>query len=280
MKLTNKLILLTGASGGIGQAIARRLARRGVRLILVGRSAQRLNHLAREINLRASGGFVLVADITTPAGLDVIRTALMALQEPLDGLINCAGINVFSFLADMEVKDIEQLVAVNVTAPLLLTRMVLPFLSRVDSRIVNLGSSFGGLGYPGYSVYCASKFALRGFSEALRRELGDSHIQVAYLAPRATQTDLNSATVNAMNEELGNAVDSPEVVAGALEKMLSAKRMRDQNIGWPERFFLRINSVLPQIVDLALRGQLPAIRRFAQSGKANDLPATPNRISL
>ena len=280
MKLTNKLILLTGASGGIGQAIARHLARRGVRLILVGRSAQRLNHLAREINLRASGGFVLVADITTPAGLDVIRTALMALQEPLDGLINCAGINVFSFLADMEVKDIEQLVAVNVTAPLLLTRMVLPFLSRVDSRIVNLGSSFGGLGYPGYSVYCASKFALRGFSEALRRELADSHIQVAYLAPRATQTDLNSATVNAMNEELGNAVDSPEVVAGALEKMLSAKRMRDQNIGWPERFFLRINSVLPQIIDLALRSQLPAIRRFAQSDKANDLPATPNRISL
>ena len=274
MKLSNKLILLTGASGGIGQAIARRLAKRGVRLILVGRSAQRLNHLARELNLRAGGGFVLSADFTTSAGLDIIRTALMALQEPLDGLINCAGVNAFSWLQDTETHEIERLIATNVTAPLLLTRLVLPFMNPVDGRIVNLGSSFGSLGYPGYSVYCASKFALRGFSEALRRELGDSPIQVAYLAPRATQTDLNSATVNAMNQALGNAVDAPEVVAAELEKMLTATHMYDRYIGWPERLFLWINSLLPGVIDLALRNQLPVIRRFAQAGNAKALPTT------
>lgn len=274
MKLSNKLILLTGASGGIGQAIARRLAKRGVRLILVGRSAQRLNHLARELNLRAGGGFVLSADITTSAGLDIIRTALMALQEPLDGLINCAGVNAFSWLQDTETHEIERLIATNVTAPLLLTRLVLPFMNPVDGRIVNLGSSFGSLGYPGYSVYCASKFALRGFSEAMRRELSDSPIQVAYLAPRATQTDLNSARVNAMNQELGNAVDAPEVVAAELEKMLTATHMRDRYIGWPERLFLWINRLLPGVIDLALRNQLPVIRRFAQTGNAKALPTT------
>ena len=274
MKLSNKLILLTGASGGIGQVIARRLAKRGARLILVGRSAQRLNHLARELNLRAGGGFVFSADITTSAGLDIIRTALMALQEPLDGLINCAGVNAFSLLQDTETHEIERLIATNVTAPLLLTRLVLPFMNPVDGRIVNLGSSFGSLGYPGYSVYCASKFALRGFSEALRRELGDSPIQVAYLAPRATQTDLNSATVNAMNQALGNAVDAPEVVAAELEKMLTATHMHDRYIGWPERLFLWINSLLPGVIDLALRNQLPVIRRFAQAGSAKTLPAT------
>lgn len=265
MKLKGKLILLTGASGGIGQAIARRLAAQGARLILVGRSTQQLNTLARELHVLVNEGFVLQADITSRKGRDTIRTALLALQEPLDALINCAGVNLFGMLEDSDPEAIEQLINTNVTATILLTRLVLPFLHKDSGRIVNIGSSFGGLGYPGFSVYCASKFALRGFSEALRRELSDTPIQVAYLAPRATNTSLNSDAVYAMNRELGTAMDEPEVVAARLELMLSAKRMRDRNIGWPERFFLRINNLFPRIIDSALRSQLPIIRRHAQS---------------
>jgi len=264
MKLKGKLILLTGASGGIGQAIARRLAAQGARLILVGRSTQQLNALARELQVLANDGFVLQADITSRSGHDTIRTALLALQEPLDVLINCAGVNLFGMLEDNDPEAIEQLINTNVTATILLTRLVLPFLNKNSGRIVNIGSSFGGLGYPGFSAYCASKFALRGFSEALRRELSDSPIQVAYLAPRATNTSINSDAVYAMNRELGTAMDEPEIVAAQLELMLTAKRMRDRNIGWPERLFLRINSMFPCIIDKALRSQLPVIRRHAQ----------------
>lgn len=264
MKLKGKLILLTGASGGIGQAIAWRLAAQGARLILVGRSTQQLNALARELNVLTNEGFVLQADITSRNGRDTIRTALLALQEPLDALINCAGVNLFGMLEDSDPEAIEQLINTNVTATILLTQLVLPFLNKSSGRIVNIGSSFGGLGYPGFSAYCASKFALRGFSEALRRELSDSRIQVAHLAPRATNTSLNSDAVYAMNRELGTAMDEPDVVAAQLELMLTAKRMRDRNIGWPERLFLRINSIFPRIIDNALRGQLPIIRRHAQ----------------
>ncbi len=264
MKLNGKLILLTGASGGIGQAIARRLAARGAQLMLVGRSTQILHALARELTIQANNGFVLQADIATDDGRETIRTALLALQRPLDGLINCAGINVFGLLPDTEPEKIQQLITTNVVAPILLTRMVLPFLNNHEGRILNIGSSFGSLGYPGFSVYCASKFALRGFSEALRRELSDSKIQVAYLAPRATNTRLNSNAVCAMNRELGNAMDDPDVVAVAVEKLLLAKHMRDRNLGWPERFFLRINTIFPRIVDAALRKQLSVIRRYAQ----------------
>lgn len=264
MKLKGKLILLTGASGGIGQAIARRLAAQGARLILVGRSTLQLNALARELQVLANEGFVLQADITSRNGRETIRTALLALQEPLDVLINCAGVNLFGMLEDNDPEAIEQLVNTNVTATILLTQLALPFLNKNSGRIVNIGSSFGGLGYPGFSAYCASKFALRGFSEALRRELSDSQIQVAHLAPRATNTSLNSEAVYAMNRELGTAMDEPEVVAAQLELMLTATRMRDRNIGWPERLFLRINSIFPRIIDNALRGQLPIIRRHAQ----------------
>jgi len=284
MKLKGKLILLTGASGGIGQAIAQRLAAQGARLILVGRSTQQLNALARGLNVFANAGFVLQADLTSHSGRETIRTALLALQEPLDALINCAGVNLFGMLEDNDPEAIEQLIATNVTSPILLTRLALPFLNKKTGRIINIGSSFGGLGYPGFSAYCASKFALRGFSEALRRELSDSNIQVAHLAPRATNTKLNSAAVCAMNRELGTAMDEPELVAAQLELMLSATTMRDRNIGWPERLFLRINSIFPRIIDNALRAQLPTIRRHAQSlpdpaPTAAPAPKTPTHLS-
>ncbi|WP_331344356.1 SDR family oxidoreductase [Cellvibrio sp. UBA7661] len=277
MTLKGKLILLTGASGGIGQAIARRLAAQGARLILVGRSTEQLNALARELHVLANEGFVLQADITQHSGRETIRTALLALQEPLDALINCAGVNLFGFLEDSDPEAIAQLINTNVTATILLTQLSLPFLHKSTGRILNIGSSFGSLGYPAFSAYCASKFALRGFSEALRRELGDSNIQVAHLAPRATNTSINSDAVCAMNRELGNAMDDPDIVAAQVEMMLSAKRMRDRNIGWPERLFLRINSIFPRIIDNALRGQLPIIRRYAQ--RLPDAGVATNTIS-
>lgn len=277
MTLKGKLILLTGASGGIGQAIARRLAAQGARLILVGRSTTQLNELARELRVLVNEGFVLQADITQHSGRETIRTALLALQEPLDALINCAGVNLFGFLEDNDPDTVAQLINTNVTATILLTQLSLPFLHKSTGRILNIGSSFGSLGYPGFSVYCASKFALRGFSEALRRELGDSNIQVAHLAPRATNTSLNSDAVCAMNRELGNSMDEPDIVAAQVEIMLSAKRMRDRNIGWPERLFLRINSIFPRIIDNALRGQLPIIRRYAQ--RLPDAGVATNTIS-
>lgn len=264
MKLKGKLILLTGATGGIGQVIARRLAAQGARLILVGRSTQNLNRLARELKVLANQGFILEADITHHRGRDTIRTALLALQEPLDVLINCAGVNLFGMLEDNDPEEIEQLINTNVTASILLTRLTLPFLNKKNGRILNIGSSFGSLGYPGFSVYCASKFALRGFTEAIRRELSDSQIQIAHLAPRATNTSLNSDAVCAMNRDLGTAMDEPDLVATQVEAMLSTTTMRDRNMGWPERLFLRINNIFPRLIDKALGKQLPIIRRYAQ----------------
>jgi short-subunit dehydrogenase len=147
MKLKGKLILLTGASGGIGQAIARRLAAQGARLILVGRSTQQLNALARELHVLVNEGFVLQADITSRSGRDTIRTALLALQEPLDALINCAGVNLFGLLEDNDPGAIEQLINTNVTATILLTQLALPFLNKDSGRIVNIAQ---------VSLHCAA----------------------------------------------------------------------------------------------------------------------------
>lgn len=264
MDLKGKTILLTGATGGIGEAIARQLTECGSRLILVGRTDKNLKYMARELRLARNNGFTLQADIATHAGRETIRTALIALENPIDVLINCAGVSLFGFLEDNQPADIEKMINTNVTATILLTQQVLPFLNKDRGRILIVGSSFGALGFPGFAAYCASKFALRGFAEALRRELADSKMQVAHIAPRATNTRLNSDTVVALNDALGNNVDEPEDVALAVENLLSMRNIHDVNLGWPERLFLRINAVFPRLIDKALRGKLPLIRSFAR----------------
>lgn len=269
MDLKGKTILLTGATSGIGEAIARQLSECGSRLILVGRSDNNLKYMARELRLAKSNGFTLQADIATYAGRETIRTALIALENPIDVLINCAGISLFGFLEDNQPVDIEKMINTNVTATILLTQQVLPFLNKDQGRILIVGSSFGALGFPGFAAYCASKFALRGFAEALRRELADSKIQVAHIAPRATNTRFNSDAVVELNDALGNNVDEPEDVALAVENLLSMRNIHDVNLGWPERLFLRINAIFPRLIDNALRGKLPLIRSFAR--KERDL---------
>jgi short-subunit dehydrogenase len=120
----------------------------------------------------------------------------------------------------------------------------------------------GYLGYPGHAAYCASKFALRGFSEALRRELADGPVRVLHLAPRATRTTMNGAGVCALNAELGVAMDEPATVARELVALVE-RPARERLLGMPERLFARLNQILPGLVDRALRRQLSIIRRHA-----------------
>lgn len=121
---------------------------------------------------------------------------------------------------------------------------------------------FGTIGFPGFSAYSASKFGLRGFAEALRRELADSGIRVLHLAPRATRTAINSDAVVAMNAALGAAMDAPQQVAAQIVQALRDEAP-ERALGWPEKFFARLNRLLPGLVDRALRKQLPTVKRFA-----------------
>ena len=155
-----------------------------------------------------------------------------------------------------------RMVTINLTSQIALCRDFISLLNTQPSAvIINVGSILGSIGMPGYSVYCASKFGLRGFSEALNRELMDSRTRVRYFAPRATQTALNDVRVNQMNKALGNAMDSPEKVADALIAFIK-KDIVSTYLGWPEKLFVRINSLLPALVDKSFRKQLPIIKRY------------------
>ena len=260
MRLSEARAVLTGASGGIGLAIAHALCASGASVLVVSRNRESLVPLLDQYpNQVLWGG----ADLTFLAD----RRKVLAAAEAMGGvnlLINAAGINHFAMLEQLADSDINAMLAVNISAPICLTKILLPLLKQAPSAmVVNVGSTYGSIGYPGYASYCASKFALRGFSEALRRELADTRVGVLYVAPRATRTPMNSPAAQALNDALKSNVDDPETVASAVIRAIAGDH-RDLYLGWQERFFVRLNSLLPNLVDRGLRKQLPLVRRLSE----------------
>ncbi len=261
MQLDGKTAVLTGAAGGMGQLIAAALAGRGCRLVLTDLNSTALNAL----QTRLGDHHLALAGDLCQADDRARLQAVCARAGGVDILINAAGISDFALLEDIPPQRLELLVQLNLTVPMLICQTLLPLLQqRGAATIVNIGSTFGAIGHPGFAAYCASKFGLRGFTEALRRELADSAVRVCYVAPRATRTAMNTSAVVELNETLGNAMDPPELVVAQLLRILEADKAGDRYLGWPEKLFVRINSVLPWLVDTALGKQLPVIKRFAR----------------
>ena len=267
MNVAGKQVLLAGASGGIGQAIAARLDQAGALLSLLGRKRDSLEVL----NAKLGGHHCpLAADIGTATGRDAIFAH--AGDHGLDAVVMAVGVQSFGLFDQQAESDIAAMVGTNLLAPMLLLHRLLPLLKdRPEAAVVIIGSTFGSIGHPGFTAYCASKFGLRGFTEALQRECHDSTVRVSYLAPRATRTSLNSDAVMALNSALGNTVDAPEQVAEAVLRVLGTRR-HQSFMGGPERLFMRLNSLFPGLVHGALARKLHIIRQHAGHPDRRHLP--------
>ena len=248
MKLEDGRILITGASGGIGCAIARALHRRGCALLLHGNQCRS--------NVQGDNIVHVQGDLTTVQGREDVVAA--AVSFGINVLINSAGINQFSAF---EHNDVTRIIDVNVTAPMTLTQMLVPHLTdQPSATILNVGSAFGHIGFPGYVSYCASKHAMKGFTEALKRELSDSRVRVQYVSPRETNTHMNDDAATRLNVTLGNTSDEPDYVAEEVVSALASGKSRVQ-IGNTESLQVRLNSIFPGLVDLALAKQLSVIKQ-------------------
>lgn len=263
MHLAGSRVLLTGASGGIGRAVALELAARRARLTLSGRDAVRLDALAREI--RAGGGHadIVVADIGSSDGPSNLVSQARSIDPIVDVLVNCAGLSEFADFEATSPAVLENLWRTNVLAPMRLVQEVLPHMRRHRrGLIVNVGSIFGSIGFPCFAAYSSTKFALRGFSEALRRELAGSGIRVLYFAPRYTRTPINGDAVQRMADVVKMHQDDPADVARQLVRAIECDD-RERFLGGPERFFVGLNQWFPRLVDLALGRQAARMRPFA-----------------
>jgi short-subunit dehydrogenase len=260
MNLIDARIVLTGAAGGIGSATAARLAQAGAKLVLTDLEQEPLDRLAAQLGPPQVLAAV-AADVAGDAGRAAVVRA--ARQNDVNVLINLAGVNPFGLFAEQTAREVAQAISINTVAPLLLCHALLPILlEQPSAHVVNVGSTFGSIGFPGFAAYSASKFAVRGFSEALRRELADTPVRVHYVAPRATRTALATDRVRALNAELGVGMDTPQTVAAAIVRALRDER-REVLLGAPERLFAKLNALMPAVVDRSLRRQLAVVRRHA-----------------
>jgi short-subunit dehydrogenase len=261
MILSEARVLITGGAGGIGSAIAAELLGAGASVMLADLNEASLAATAAQLATFGDRVRTVTADLTDRAQ----RSALSrkASEWRMNVLVNNAGINHFGFYEEMSSAQISQTVTINIMTPMLLIHELLPHLkAQPEAHLLNMGSVFGNIGYPGYAAYSASKFALRGLTEALRRELADTRVRVHYLAPRATRTPINPPAVEQMNAELKVSMDPPETVARAARAVLE-RDIDTAIVGWPEKFFARVNALFPKLVDGAIIKQLPIIRRHA-----------------
>lgn len=259
MQLEGKTVLITGAGSGIGEAFAKVCAEAGARLILTGRRPEKLSATA---TLAGVGRCLMVpGDVTQAAHRQALLAVIGRTHGRLDVLVNNAGVSSVGDHAELADIAITDMVATNLLAPMLLVRDLLPLLrqARPGSRIVNIGSVFGDIAYPLFAAYSATKFGLRGFSDAMRRELAPHGIGVTYFAPRATRTAATTA-FESLIEPFAMQVDPAEVAAAQLLTALKRDARSAYAYGI-ERLFVLVQRLAPGIVDRAIARQLAQIDR-------------------
>lgn len=268
MQLNGKRILLTGATGGVGNILAQKLAEKGAILALVGRDNSKLNTLIQSLPAFNGSHVAIVADFNQANIAQILAHEAKQKLGEIDLLINNAGILDFIQLEDQTDERIAQIIQTNVTALIQLTRALLPqFKAKNQGHFVMIGSIFGSLGFPHYATYCASKFAVHGFSQALRRELVDTNIGVTYIAPRAIATAMNDDTTTAMLKKAGQAMDTPETVANIVVKAIENEK-QEVFIGQPQSFFAWLNGVAPKMVNIGLKKQTALAVPFLNKKKS------------
>jgi short-subunit dehydrogenase len=207
--MSKPVIIITGASSGIGAATARRLAREQVCLTLAARRASRLQELAREIEALGSEALVLPTDVTQRADIDTMVHATMERWGRVDVLFNNAGVSFDEPLVKLEPDKLRAEVAVNLISVIECSQEVLPVMLRQKAgHIINIASIDGLVATPGSSVYCATKFGVFGFSDALRRQLRGSGVHVSAVCPGYTPSEI-TPRLKAIVDGNPNAVHHP-----------------------------------------------------------------------
>ena len=251
MTLTGKTALITGASSGIGRATALEMARRGVHLVLAARRAELLAKTAEECRAAGVRATAVATDVTSRE--DVFRLA-EAFPE-IDILVNNAGFALFDSVAEAAIEDLRAMMETNYFGAVNCTQAVLPrMLARGSGAIVNVASITGIMGFARMSGYCATKFALTGFTEALRDEVIARGVRVALICPGTTETEFFVTAERGKMpaaSRLALAV-SPERIARAVCDAAEDGRYR-RIVPLFSALFMRLKEISPRLMHTLMR---------------------------
>lgn len=223
MEIRDKVVLITGASAGIGLATARRFAAEGARLALVARSADVLHHLAGELQGLGSEAVALPADVSDPRQVEQVIEETVRHFGRLDVVINNVGQAAVGMIADLSPDDFRKILDLNVFGPLAAMQAVIPVMRKQGGGlIINISSVVSKMNIPGLGAYAATKAALNLLSGTARSELAAENIRVITVYPRSTATDFGRNALGVRQQQgQGSAApaDTPEFVA---EKILAS----------------------------------------------------------
>jgi short-subunit dehydrogenase len=225
-QVAGKTILITGAANGVGQSLAQQLAAMGCNLALIDLDERALLETEKLLTGKGIKTSIHVADISKIADWEKTLNNFSAVHNDLHILINNAGVSVEAPLIESKVADIDWIIDINLKGAIYATKFFLPYLMKAgEAQIVNVSSAAGLSGFPNKTLYCASKFGLKGFSESLRAELYATNIGVSCVHPGPLATDMLSrsriydkAKAEKMRTYLSAKGNPPDEVAAAIIK--------------------------------------------------------------
>ncbi|MEL7241531.1 MAG: SDR family oxidoreductase [Cyanobacteria bacterium J06573_2] len=191
-EIKDKVVIITGASSGLGEATARRLAKSGAKLMLAARREERLKQLVADIQKDGGTAKYEVIDVTNKSQVEALAKATHQAYERIDVLVNNAGLMPLSPLDETKVDEWDKMVDVNIKGVLYAIAAVLPIMRQQKSgHIINISSVSGHKVFPGGTVYCATKFAVKAISEGIRLE-SNGEIRATNISPGAVDTELTN----------------------------------------------------------------------------------------
>ncbi|MFC7394775.1 SDR family NAD(P)-dependent oxidoreductase [Scopulibacillus cellulosilyticus] len=250
--LKNQIIIITGASSGIGKQMAIAAARKGAFLILMARSLDKLQIIQKDINDNYGvEAEVHAIDVSDTNAVQHVFSKIFNHHGHIDALINNAGFGVFDYFAEADPNDIKKMFEVNVIGLMNCTRMVVPYMLKSNKgHIINVASIAGKLATPKSTVYSASKHAVLGFTNGLRMELAGTNIHVTAVNPGPIRTNFFDIADPSGQyiANVGRFMVEPEKVAHKVVDIIGTNT-REVNIPWTMSTGARLYQIFPRLVE-------------------------------
>ncbi|NIM25061.1 MAG: SDR family NAD(P)-dependent oxidoreductase [Nitrososphaeria archaeon] len=226
MNFKNKLVLITGASSGIGRAAALQFAKKGANLILVARNKEKLNQTAEDLKKFNVSIFVLECDVSKKSDVEKMAKSILEKHDSVDILVNNAGFAIYGPVSKLSIEEIESQMATNYFGMIYCVKNFLPsMIKKKSGHIVNVASVAASFGLPGIASYCASKFAMLGFSEGLKHELKGTGVGITVVSPIMVRTNFFDHPSFEKMPKYSPTSLSPETVANAILKAANSSRL-------------------------------------------------------